>query len=193
MLFFILTFSLSAIWFIRAAEVSGRLLSPTLTAIEGITISLNTQYHTISRKDGQFTFFNVPPGVYLMEVQAVHYLFSQCKLKVDENGQITVVEYKYPGAKRIPVAYPIVLTAITGIQYVVPRPPFSLLALIMQNPIIFLGLAFMIIVVAFPNALTFDIDALEEAAGAGTDSADTAEAMETLQKLMGGGKAAKQE
>jgi hypothetical protein len=36
-------------------------------------------------------------GIYLLEVLTVDALFSQCKLKVDEGGLVTVVEYKYPG------------------------------------------------------------------------------------------------
>lgn len=36
-------------------------------------------------------------GVYLLEVLSVHHVFSQVKIKVDDESKITVVEFKYPG------------------------------------------------------------------------------------------------
>jgi Protein of unknown function (DUF2012) len=102
-------------------------------------ITLNGgEYTTISRHDGSFTFFDVPSGIYTLDVLAIKYAFPQVKIKVNteltnappvavtsaetsvngENGPvgagndtipehkhaqaINVVEYKYPGAMRIP-------------------------------------------------------------------------------------------
>ena len=36
-------------------------------------------------------------GVYLLEVLSVQHIFSQIKIKVDDEDKVTVVEFKYPG------------------------------------------------------------------------------------------------
>ena len=41
----------------------------------------------------------VSEGVYSLEVLSPQYVFSQCKIKVEGGGQITVVEYKFPGGE----------------------------------------------------------------------------------------------
>ena len=48
-------------------------------------------------------------GIYLLDVPtAIHDVFPVLKIKVSaEEALVSAVEYKYPGAKRQPAAYPI--------------------------------------------------------------------------------------
>jgi hypothetical protein len=76
------------------------------------------------------------------------------KLKVvSENQSVSVIEYKYLGGNRIPATYPIVLTALAPIVYHIPKPPFSLLGMIMANPMIIMMLFSLLMVVGFPMML----------------------------------------
>lgn len=82
------------------------------------------------------------------------YHFSQLKLKVSaENASISVVEYKYHGAPRVPAQYPIVLTAYARMQYEIPKPPFSLIGMIMGNPMIIMMLFTGLLAFAMPKVV----------------------------------------
>lgn len=87
-------------------------------------------------------------GIYSLDVYSTAFHFPQLKLKVSsENATVSVVEYKYPGAARQPAPYPIIVSALAPIQYEVPKPPFSLLSMLMGNPMILMmifmgGMAF---------------------------------------------------
>lgn len=75
------------------------------------------------------------------------------------------------------MAYPIVLTAIAPMEYFQRREPFSLLGLILSNPLIFLGMLFVGVIVAFPNLMQMDPELMEEA---GKGHEEMTEAMEKL-------------
>lgn len=83
--------------------VNGELDIPTGELASNIQVTLNGgEYTAISRIDGKFTFYDVPTGVYLLDVLSIHHVFSQMKIKVAaEEGVINVVEFKYPGAMRM--------------------------------------------------------------------------------------------
>ena len=78
-------------------------------------------------------------GVYLLDVSSIHDIFPQMKIKVSaEDGKISVIEYKYLGAKSIRSSYPIILTALGPLKYFKERQPFSILGMILGNPMIIL-------------------------------------------------------
>jgi hypothetical protein len=80
-------------------------------------------------------------GVYTLDVLALHVLFPQAKLKVEaDSNTITVVEFKYPGAKRNAIAYPIILTAIAPVAYFQQRPPLNLIGMLLGNPMMLMML-----------------------------------------------------
>lgn len=88
-------------------------------------------------------------------MQSIKEMFPQMKIKVSaEDGSITVVEYKYHGAKRVPSSYPLVVTAIAQIDYFQPRPPFSLMGMIMGNPMMLVMLLSAVVVVGMPKLLS---------------------------------------
>lgn len=59
--------------------------------------------------DGVFTFPQLAPGVYLLEVFHPDFIYPTYKLNVpaDPSAVIQVVEYKHPGSPKMPALYPI--------------------------------------------------------------------------------------
>ena len=77
------------------------------------------------------------------------------KIKVNaEDNIINVVEYKYPGSKRLPATYPLILTAVYPNQYYKVQPPFNLIGMLLSNPMyLIMGLSFVMMLV-FPKMLS---------------------------------------
>lgn len=77
------------------------------------------EYRTFSRTDGSFVFYDVQPGIYLLDVLSVDYFFSQIKLSLPDSidQQIQCVEYKYPGATKVAAPYPLRLVGGGKKQY----------------------------------------------------------------------------
>ena len=79
-------------------------------SLSNIKVTLNgDEYTAFTRADGAFTFYEVPAGIYSLDVLSLHILFPAAKIKVvaaagvegsEEKMDITVVEYKYAGAPR---------------------------------------------------------------------------------------------
>ncbi len=106
------------------------------------------------------------------------------KLKIDqESKNISVVEYKYFGAKRIPSVYPLSFVAIAPIQYTMPKPPFSIIGFVMANPMMLLMLFSFVMVFAMPKMLQgMSPEELQEIQ---KQSAANGDPMKNLSKLMG--------
>ena len=124
-------------------------------SLSNIKVTLNgNEYTAFTRADGAFTFYEVPEGIYSLDVLSLHILFPAAKIKVvagsnAESGaaeaskmDITVVEYKYPGAPRSSSSYPIVLQALTPLGYFKPAQTFSLMSIVMANPMMLMMLGF---------------------------------------------------
>mmetsp|Transcript_4090 Transcript_4090/g.6243 ORF Transcript_4090/g.6243 Transcript_4090/m.6243 type:complete len:209 (-) Transcript_4090:36-662(-) len=93
-----------------------------------------------SQKNGEFSFYNVLPGIHTIDVQSPIYHFSQIKLNVPEVAQTTefiqVLEYIYPGAPKTEGTYPLTLVAHTNWSYFEPRGKFSIFTTLKRNPMI---------------------------------------------------------
>lgn len=123
----------------------------------------------------------------MLDVSDIRATYPQMKIKLSaENGTVTVVEYKYLGAKRIPAAYPIVLTAIMPNKYFQLKPPISMVGMITGNPMMVLMFVALVMMACFPNMLSNMVSAedLEEMKKAQAKQGDP---MKELTKLMGGG------
>lgn len=110
------------------------------------------------------------------------------KIKVAaEEQKITVVEYKYPGAKRMQAEYPIVLTAIAPVNYFQTRPSLSIIGMISGNPMIIMMLFSLVIVIGFPAMLkNMSPEELKELQGrSAASTAGSGDPMAQFQKLMG--------
>lgn len=157
--------------------VDGRLVVSNDVALPLTQIVLNGgEYRTVSRADNSFSFQDVAsglsalcllacylpltapskifcsPGIYALDVYSSLFHFPQMKIKVSaENATVSVVEYKYPGAARATANYPITLQALAPMLYEIPKPPFSLLGMLMGNPMMLLMVITAVIAFAMPK------------------------------------------
>lgn len=133
--------------------------------LASVVVMLNGgEYSTVTKIDGKFTFHDVETGIYLLEVNAVDLAFPQMKVKVDKSaGSISVVEYKFPGASRTPASHPIELIALIKLKYFHDPPRFSIMGMIMGNPMIILMAFSAGIIFLFPKMLAnMDPEAMKE-------------------------------
>lgn len=128
-------------------SISGRLhlpqhlaQSPTaLAAIANTRVILNGgEYSTITAVDGSFVFFNVSAGgrVYLCEIDTRGDLvWPSFKLNVPtaDASEIAVVEYRYPGAPKLPAAHPIAAFPVANAVYFEERPKTTIWSFL-KNP-----------------------------------------------------------
>ena len=131
---------------------------------------------TMTTISGDFAFYEVPAGVYALDVNDIEYTFSQLKIKVsfddasnggesdgdgDSDGsessnsvnsvpKITVIEYKYPGAQKVAGSYPLVLTALAKNNYLPVKEGLNLFKMILGNPMALMMLFSVGIVVGMP-------------------------------------------
>ena len=90
----------------------------------------------------------------MCEIYSEKYHFPTFKIKVEEtNNTVNVVEYKFMGSKRVGLSHPFTVVAIAPIQYEMIKPPFSIMGLIMANPMMLLMLFSFIMVFAMPKML----------------------------------------
>lgn len=124
------------------ATIKGTLLLPDDTPVNMTRLSLNAgEQLTYSRLDGTFAFYNVPPGVHLVDVHSHTLMFSQVKIQLleDSMDKPKCIEYAYPGANKQPIAHPLVLTAHATYEYFEQRPGFSIFSLL-RNPMLLMML-----------------------------------------------------
>lgn len=121
------------------------------------------EYRTYTRPDGAFVFHDVKPGVYLLDVLSVEYIFSQVKLNLPAaaaEGTIRCLEYKYPGAAKQPIGYPLELKPHVRQQYFEIREQPGLHT-ILRNPMM-LMVAFTGFVVLFMPKMMDSMDPEEK-------------------------------
>jgi ER membrane protein complex subunit 7 len=124
------------------ATIKGTLLLPDDTPVNMTRLSLNAgEQLTYSRLDGTFAFYNVPPGVHLVDVHSHTLMFSQIKIQLLEDSMDSpnCIEYTYPGANKQPIAHPLVLRAHATYEYFEHRPGFSVVSLL-RNPMLLMML-----------------------------------------------------
>lgn len=116
----------------------------------GLQVVLNGgQYATKTHRNGEFVFFNVPRGhTYSLEIEHREFAWSTFKLQVpaaaDADDDVTlgepsiaVLEYKYPGAPKLPTSHPVIAFPVAPALYFEERPKMSVWAFL-RNPQILL-------------------------------------------------------
>lgn len=132
-----------------AVNIHGTIKLPDENLLNSTRITLtgdNTRLGTYSTStDGSFTFYDVQPGVHLLDVQSTTYMFSQVKIQVPEeyntDEALKCIEYYYPGAPKIALdcSSSIQLYAHAKYDYFEPRPKFSIFGLF-KNPMMLMML-----------------------------------------------------
>jgi len=215
----------------RGIVVQGRLVIPDGSKPGNLRVVLNGgQHEVLTRMDGSFTFYlptqgddadmmgsnqlnGFPNGIYSLDVLSTLSVFSTMKVKIlIENDRadnaIHAVEYKFPGAAKIPAAYPLVLEAIitpsgtSGVgaspgtqkrvsnplnsSYFAVKKQFNIMGYIMANPMMLMMGVMLIMVVVMPKMLEgMDPEELKKMqAERGGEDMET-DPMKAFQKLMG--------
>jgi len=114
----------------------------------------NSKYMTYSRADGSFVFFDVPPGVHQLDVHSPTHHFGQIKILLQEESMDApkCLEYAYPGAAKLAVTYPLVLTPHATYDYFEPEKGFSIFSLL-KNPMVLMMLVSAGIMLGMPKLM----------------------------------------
>lgn len=121
----------------------GRLQFPDKRPYNTTTkISVNHgAYTTYSRRDGNFTLYDLPPGIYQIDVLSVHHHFSQVKcqykpdLQLEQKPTLSCLEYIYPGSAKRVLDEILVIHALAEVNYFEERKGFSLFS-VLKNPML---------------------------------------------------------
>lgn len=127
---------------VSLGNIHGQLRLPNDTPVNMTKIILNDgEFATYSRVDGTFSFYNVGPGVHLLDVHSHTHLFSQVKIQLleDKMDQPKCIEYPYPGSLKMETTHPLVLKAHATYEYFEKRPGFSIFS-ILGNPMMLMML-----------------------------------------------------
>jgi hypothetical protein len=71
----------------------------------------------------------------------------------DAEGTIKCLEYKYPGAAKQTIAYPLELMAQVKLNYFEARPKVSVMGMLMGNPMMLMMGAMVLMLSLFPKLL----------------------------------------
>eukprot|EP00591_Stephanopyxis_turris_P007465 CAMPEP_0195511760 /NCGR_PEP_ID=MMETSP0794_2-20130614/3972_1 /TAXON_ID=515487 /ORGANISM="Stephanopyxis turris, Strain CCMP 815" /LENGTH=229 /DNA_ID=CAMNT_0040639417 /DNA_START=95 /DNA_END=784 /DNA_ORIENTATION=+ len=138
--------------------IRGKLRLPNDTPVNTTRVTLNNnEYTTYTQSDGSFAFYNVPPGVHLLDVQSLTHLFSHVKIQLLESAMTAgegpkCIEYAYPGAPKQAIPHPLLLTAHAKYQYFEPRQGFSILS-ILKNPMLLMMLVSGVLMFMMPKMM----------------------------------------
>ncbi|KAI9034384.1 hypothetical protein DFJ74DRAFT_649357 [Hyaloraphidium curvatum] len=127
---------------------------------KGATVTLDFGKHVgFPRSDGSFSIPDVPPGLYILEVTSVLYIYDRLWIEVDADGvrastYVPGTEYERNAAYAVP--YPLELAPRAPYSYFTPREGFNFFA-ILQNPMI-LMMGFMLVGVYLLPKLAEGID-----------------------------------
>eukprot|EP00640_Fibrocapsa_japonica_P005189 CAMPEP_0113937182 /NCGR_PEP_ID=MMETSP1339-20121228/3863_1 /TAXON_ID=94617 /ORGANISM="Fibrocapsa japonica" /LENGTH=209 /DNA_ID=CAMNT_0000939857 /DNA_START=34 /DNA_END=663 /DNA_ORIENTATION=+ /assembly_acc=CAM_ASM_000762 len=145
--------------------IEGKIQLQDRAPATNLKVSLNGGEHlTYTKLDGSFIFHDVLPGIYLLDVHSTSHYFSQVKVNLPVNpaDRVRCIEYQYPGASKQPLPHPIALTAHALQHHFEKRQSFGLHT-IYKNPMFFMVLMSLFMVVVFPRMLKgMDPEALKE-------------------------------
>ena len=99
-------------------------------------IVLNSgEFISYSRSDGTFSFYGVPSGIHVLDVHSHAYHFGQIKIQLLEEqlDDPKCIEYAYPGAPKVAIPHPLIMTAHARYEYFEPSGGFNPMMLL-KNP-----------------------------------------------------------
>mmetsp|Transcript_3324 Transcript_3324/g.5058 ORF Transcript_3324/g.5058 Transcript_3324/m.5058 type:complete len:219 (+) Transcript_3324:86-742(+) len=120
--------------------------------------------------DGSFIFYNVPPGIHLLDVHSHDFQYGQIKVQLLEESmdEPKCIEYAYPGAPKKVTAYPLQLKPHAAYQYFEVKKGFNLFS-ILKNP--------MVLMMLFSGGMMFMMPKLME----GMDPEERAQMQQQMQ------------
>merc|ERR1719469_460056 len=137
--------------------ITGSLKLPDGTPLNTTFVTLNDgAYSTYtSSPTASFTFYDIPPGIHLLDVHSHQYAFSQIKIQLlpTSMDSPSCIEYAYPGAPKTPADHPLHLTAHATLEYFEKRPPFSLFKML-KSPMVLMMLFSVGMMVMMPSMMS---------------------------------------
>jgi hypothetical protein len=116
--------------------ISGKVVGPNPA---GLRVALNGgQRIAVTLADGSFAFGETPAGVYALEITgSTDFLYPSYKINVPESpaAEVQAVEYRYPGAPKLPARYPLEVPPVARPQFFEERPKFTLWSIV-ANPMV---------------------------------------------------------
>ena len=127
-----------------STEIRGKLRLPDEAKVKLNTtrITLNDgEFFTYTQSDGSFVFYDVGPGVHVLDVHSTNYMFPHVKIQLLETAMNNpkCIEYAFPGAAKQAIPHPIVLTALAKYEYFERRQGFNVFMLL-KNPMVLMML-----------------------------------------------------
>jgi ER membrane protein complex subunit 7 len=154
--------------------IEGSVRFPNGIPITNTTIRLELNHGemiTYSKTDGNFVFYQVPPGVHLVDAYSHQFHFPQMKVQLLDDTMTTTttttnnipmeqqqqqspkcIEYAYPGAPKVVTKYPLEFHAQGQYVYFTPKPRFSVMSIV-QNPMILMMLVMVGMMFAMPKMM----------------------------------------
>mmetsp|Transcript_74772 Transcript_74772/g.150428 ORF Transcript_74772/g.150428 Transcript_74772/m.150428 type:complete len:234 (+) Transcript_74772:51-752(+) len=172
-------------------QVQGRVAFGNGVPISSSKVTLNGgEYEAITRFDGSFTFHDIKPGIHLLDVLSPVGFFSQVKVNLpsDPEGKVKCLEYKYPGAPKQAIAYPLELQPHFKLQYFEARPKVSVMRMIMGNPMMLMMGVMALLFTVFPKIMGGDAmkEFQDQQAEMQAQMGDASNPMEMFSKILSG-------
>ncbi|CAO3642115.1 unnamed protein product [Cunninghamella echinulata] len=145
--------------FTTAITVNGSLVTNGI-----LTVTLSGIYSAIVREDGSFSFYNVAPGSYLLEVNNIDYIFPKLRVNVKENE----VDGAYVGVgigwdkTGYAVPHPFELKAKVEADYFMPRQGFNVLGMFKNPMFLMLGFSGIMLFIMPKMLQNMDPEAMKE-------------------------------
>jgi len=147
-------------------NIEGALRLPKGARISQSRIFLRNGYQmtTFIRQDGSFTFHDVSPGSYILEILMVDYFFLPVRLDVSarEKGRVRASllvpsssssqSLSLQNIRKDKLQYPLSLTPIHKPDYFQRRAPMNIMGML-KNPMVIMILITLVIVVVMPRML----------------------------------------
>jgi len=117
------------------------------------------RYYATSRKDGSFTFFNLPSGAYLMQVHASNWTFIPIRVDVSKSGLIKASKISTPSTN---IPHPLKIEPDFRADYFMVREGFNVGSLLKNPMIIMMGVTFLMIVVLPKLMSGMDLEGMQQ-------------------------------
>jgi len=134
--------------------ITGTVQLQDASPLGSVMVSLNAgAVSTYTDAGGHFVFYEVPAGVYLLDVLSPTHAFSQLKIKVQEGQEPAVVENRFPGAPIARGRYPVVLTAHAKFNFFEKKQAFGI-GTLLKSPMAFTVLMTLGMVIILPRMMS---------------------------------------
>ncbi|KAG9299620.1 hypothetical protein G9A89_020791 [Geosiphon pyriformis] len=170
-LFLLAIFNISVAIGTNTFKIEGHLITnPILQDLSDVEINTKIVlygrkiYSALARKDGKFTFEDVPSGSYLLEVLSRKYIYPKLRVDVSEieiTPFVTMPGFEW-GTLGPAVPYPLELTPRATADYFVIREGFSIASIFANPLLIMMGVSVLMLFVMPKMMANIDPEELEQ-------------------------------